>query len=173
MNYQTCERYCCSYVAQVHSEQTHSDTITGVAYSPDGSYIASAAKDGSLKLYCASTFKELSNVTLSGAAMGCTYSSDGSFIAVPLYQARAGLAIVDTTTNYIRCSGPGHTGLNICVACSPNGQQVATGGDNSKVTLWVSSNCSISGQLVGHQGWLWCVRYTPDGSKLLSCSSDR
>ena len=32
--------------------------------------------------------------------------------------------------------GPGYSSLNICVAWSPDGQQIATGGDNSQVTLW-------------------------------------
>ena len=161
------------FVLQVHSKQTHSGIMTGVSYSPDGAILASTAKDGSLKLYASSTFEEVATVAFSGGAMGCAFSPDGTSIAVPLHRDSDALAIVDTGSWSIRNSGLGTAGLNICVTWSPDGQEVATAGDNSRVTLWNSSSCSVSGQLVGHQGWVWCVRYTLEGDKLLSCSSDR
>lgn len=156
---------------QINSQQAHTGIITGVAYSPDGTLLASIAKDGVLKLFSEPS-EAGSSVALPGPGMGCTFSPDGSFIAVALNHA-TGMVVVDTNTKAIRASGAGNIDLNICVGCSPDGRQLATGGSDSSITLWESSECQTTGLLCGHRGWVWCVRYSPDGSKLLSCSSDR
>ena len=59
-----------------------------------------------------------------------------------------GLVLVNTDPWEVTSRRPGRTSLNICVAWSPDGAQLATGGDNSQVTLW-DSKANPTGQLTG------------------------
>ena len=50
---------------------------------------------------------------------------------------------------------------------SPNGEVLATAGRNAQLTLWNSSDLSILKELKVSD-WVICVRFSPDGCRLLS-----
>ncbi len=151
----------------------HEAGITGVVYSPDGQTIATCSKDNTVHFYSSSDLANTGSVSVAGKALGCAYSPDGTRLAVAVCGSSGGLAMIDVMGRSVlyQCKGP--TNANLCVAYSPRGDQVATAGDNSKVSLWDPESGDITGSLVGHQGWIWCVLYTQDGSRLFTCSSDR
>ena len=115
----------------------------------------------------------LNTISIGCPAMGCSYSPVGNRLAVAGHGNGIGLVLIDTSTNQITSSQQGSTGLNLCCSYSTDGRQVASGGDNSKITLWDGASGVNTGVLSGHLGWVWCVGYSPDGRYLLSCSSDR
>ncbi|KAK2144717.1 hypothetical protein LSH36_736g01022 [Paralvinella palmiformis] len=158
--------------AQIHSVQGHSDTITGIVYSPDNKTLATTSKDQTTKFWnmTKDSLTPIATVTMGLQGLACDYSPDGQVLAVTCY---GGLVTIDTNSHIIRTKSTGFSSYNFGACYSPSGQEVASGGDNSSVTLWDADTGEAKSKLVGHKGWIWSIQYTKDGSKLLSCSSDR
>lgn len=58
------------------------------------------------------------------------------------------------------------------VAFSPDGQLLASGGDDNAVILWNVSNRSDIRTLIGHDDWVKSVAFSPDGQLLASVAMD-
>ena len=68
---------------------------------------------------------------------------------------------------------PGNTGLVNCVAVSPNGTTIASGGDDGAILLWdLVTRKLLAGPLVGHSGPVNDIAFSPDGKLLASAGDD-
>ncbi|MDP9343932.1 MAG: hypothetical protein M3Q23_17945 [Actinomycetota bacterium] len=108
--------------ARVLSFQGNDEDVTDVAFSPDGSKLATTAKDGTLAVWDPSTGRLLSSRWPSGEAWGPSFSADGSLVSAAWFDA--GLVQVldlstDRVVSTIRVDGP------IDTALSPDGRHVA------------------------------------------------
>ena len=65
----------------------------------------------------------------------------------------------------------GHQGSVLSVSFSPDGQQLATVGENGTVLLWTASGQSIP-TLKEHQGSVSGVSFSPDGQQLATAGKD-
>lgn len=54
----------------------------------------------------------------------------------------------------------------------PNGQMLASCGEDGKIMLWNATTGKITHTLEGHNDWVLSVRWRPDGARLVSCSWD-
>jgi WD40 repeat protein len=63
-----------------------------------------------------------------------------------------------------------HAGGTYCLAFSPNGKVLATGGRDRTVKLWDVAVGKVTAALEGHQGSVWAVAVSPDGQTLVSGS---
>jgi len=59
------------------------------------------------------------------------------------------------------------------VAFSPDGQNLASGSDDTTVRLWRVSDGALLRILVGHTNWVSSVVFSPDGQTLASGSWDK
>ncbi|KAK4626742.1 U5 small nuclear ribonucleoprotein [Fulvia fulva] len=69
-----------------------------------------------------------------------------------------------------------HAGLekNLFRACwGPGGKLIAAGGGDGTATVWDSKSAKLISKLPGHKGAVNDVRISPDGSMVLSASTDR
>lgn len=85
-----------------------------------------------------------------------------------IYQPQALFRICPIT----RCSAviAGHEEAVLCVAFSPDGQQLATGSGDSTVRLWDLQTQTPMYRCTGHKNWILCIAWSPDGEHLVSGS---
>ncbi len=154
-----------------------------VIFSPDGHRLAfsgggkSPGKRGGLRLCDAATGAGLATLgDVRSRVFGIAFSPDGYRLAsagddghARIWELASGRQIVETS---------GEPGANFCMAFSPNGRWLATGGgrlnygDSGNVTIWDAATGRMAFPLSGHTDEVWGVAFNPDGSRLASASKD-
>ena len=161
----------------------HQDRVRSVAFSPDGQTLASGSLDHMVRLWNVATGQPI-GAPLIGPADGVlsvAFSPDGQTLAagscgelredvcrhgeVWLWDLRATPPI----SQVLR----GHTDRVRAVAFSPDGQTLASSGDDNAIILWnVATRQPIGEPLIEHGNWVRTVAFSPDGQRLVSGSDD-
>ena len=140
----------------------HTSPVWSVAFSPDGTRIASGAglpdRDNTVQLWDAATGQEV--FTLRGHASpvwSVAFSPNRSQIAAAAY---GGLVIVwDTATGRTAHALDGHSGEFTCVAFSPDGTRIAAGTGDLKI--WDAATGREVQTLKGHAAEVTSVAFEP------------
>ena len=64
------------------------------------------------------------------------------------------------------------SGNLLALTISPDGKRMATGTEHGLIQLWSTSGGTLEGTLSGHTGAVRSVRFSSDGSRLVSASND-
>jgi small GTP-binding protein len=150
----------------------HTDPIGRIAWSPDGSYLASPSDDKTIRIWdarsgrCARTLRGH-----TGEVTSVAWSPDGRRIAsagddktIRLWETASG--------EPLRTLG-GHAHLVASVAWSPDGQRLASASGDKAIRLWEPASGKPLLTLEGHSDWVREVAWSPDGQRLVSASDDR
>lgn len=149
----------------------HTDIVTGVRFSPDGSRVATSGRDGRVKVWRVSDGVEILNIPAHSSKVNqVVYSPDGSKLvsvgddgAVKLWNAVTG------TNDY---TFTGHTTFVVNVDFSPDGRTIATSSWDNTVRLWDTQNLTSLGVFTGHINWVLEAKFSSDGSRIASASWD-
>ncbi|MCP4257807.1 MAG: WD40 repeat domain-containing protein, partial [Planctomycetes bacterium] len=150
----------------------HEDEVDGVAYSPDGKLIATGSDDKTVRIWNAATGDLLQELLgHSNDVCRIAFSPDGNRIVSGSMDGTARIWDVKAGKELHQLKD-GSKDRIWGVAWSLDGSHVATG-HSRNIRIWNTETGSSPAQLVGHSDSVWDVVFSPDGSRLLSVSSDR
>jgi serine/threonine protein kinase len=159
------------YSSQLKTLDGHSNLVTSVAISPDGTILASASVDGMLKLWNLVTSREIRTLDAnSGSLYAVTITSDGKTLASGNGQKTIQLWNL-ATGQQIRTL-KGHTSSIKSVAITPNGQILVSGSFDGSIKLWNMTTGKAIRTLQGHSQEVKSVAISSNGQTLASGSAD-
>jgi transcriptional regulator with XRE-family HTH domain/energy-coupling factor transporter ATP-binding protein EcfA2 len=161
----------------------HTDWVEGVAFSPDGTRLATSSHDGTAKVWDAATGQELISLSTDANNTNIAFSPDGTRLAAPSaleLGAELGWApstvgtakVWDVATAKELLTLRGHTDWVSGVAFSPDGTRLATASDDRTAKVWDAATGEQLLTLTGHTASVYRVAFNPDGTRLATASND-
>jgi WD40 repeat protein len=176
----------------------HEGPVAAVTFSSDGSLLATAGADKTLRLWQVATGKQAGRMDpvaslrrpqapsnawrglavlvpdeIGGSATGTcnslAFSNDGKTLAGV---AGGEVRLWETATGKLRgrLAAPA-AGVNV-QAFAPRGRYLATAGTDEVIRLWDTVTGKLLRGYFGHEGQVHCLAFTPDGRRLLSGGAD-
>ena len=146
--------------------------INGLAFSPDGSILASSGEwDSRIRLWNVISGKEKTVLTghTSWGVMSVSFSPDGRTLASGGNDKT--VRLWDTISEEQISVFTGHAGDVLSVSFSPDGSTLASASKDKTVRLWDVVSEEQKAVLTGHTDEVVDIAFSPDGSTLASASS--
>ena len=150
----------------------HTGPVNSVAFSPDGSTLASGSEDNAIRFWDVNTGTHLHIIRGSITVPSLAYSPDGNRIisgshsSVRLWNANKGVGA------YIKNVG-NQFDLVTSVAYSPDGNIIASGSEDNTIRFWDARTGSYPHVLRGHTDNVTSVAFSPDSNRIISGSLDQ
>ncbi|KAJ6008970.1 hypothetical protein N7522_003986 [Penicillium canescens] len=150
----------------------HSHSVLGIAWSQDGSRLASGSHDNTVKIWdpitgqCTSTLEGHSDSVKSIA-----WSQDGSRLASASRDKT--VRIWDPITGQCTSTLEGHSNWVSSIVWSQDGSRLASGSDDETVRIWDPATSKCASAFEGHSHGVNSIAWSQDGSRLASGSSDK
>jgi WD40 repeat protein/predicted Ser/Thr protein kinase len=155
----------------IHRQNVHRNSINDLAYSPDGSRIASASLDQTIGLWHGATLEPLALLRgHTGKVLQVQFTPDSSRLvslsddqSIRLWEAARGdpVAVLH-----------GHTEVIIHFALSPDGNTLASASNDGTVRLWDLKQAEARNGLRGHTSYVYDASFSPDGTQIASAAWD-
>ena len=155
----------------------HERQIWGMAFSPDGQFLATASNDGTVRVWKWNP-QRLGQpqeplklpVGIGGYTDRVAFSADSQRLAtggegqtVKIWDAKTGAEL-----HVLRA----HTGDVFSLAFSGDGQWLATAGEDTTIRIWDAKSWELRRTLRGHTGLVNTLAFSPDSRHLASGSRD-
>jgi len=144
--------------------------VSAAAYDPTGRYIAIGNTNGMGRLLDTKSRDLVYRIEMTTSINSLAFSPDGTRLAIATDDTAE---VWNVQTGEKIYSLAGHDGYSIhCIEYSPDGNLIATGGEDWNVKIWNASNGSLKVTLPSHTDAVNSVDFSPDGTRLVSGSSD-
>ncbi|TAL67629.1 MAG: choice-of-anchor D domain-containing protein, partial [Bacteroidetes bacterium] len=149
----------------------HTNFVNSVAFSPDGTRLASCSSDKTIKLWDIISGTEIQTFPGQNSVSSIAFSPDGSMLAsghgdstVKLWDINSGIEIRTFS---------GHTRSISSVAFCPDGLKLASGSYDKTIKLWDIDSGTEIRTLSGNTNFVTSIEFSPDGTTLASgCYDD-
>ncbi|MBW4548699.1 MAG: hypothetical protein KME25_30485 [Symplocastrum torsivum CPER-KK1] len=149
---------------------SHEDLVTGVAFSPDGKFLATASFDKTARIWDVNTGKELYRLGHQALVYDVVFSSDSKFLATGSSDNTARIWDANSGQPLHRLAS--HQDAVRTVTFSADSKFLATGSYDNAVWVWSVSNGKPLHRL-SHKDDVNFVAFSPDGKFLATASTDR
>jgi WD40 repeat protein len=156
----------------------HTGGITGLAFSPDGTRLATVSYDQSLRLWDVATGQMLQVCVFHPRIVRglnrrplrrVAFSPDGTLVAATSDDKTARLW--NAATGDLVHTFTGHESIVRELRFSPDGALLATASDDKTARLWNVGTGEPIYLFTGHEGWVNGLSFSPDG-RLLATAGD-
>jgi len=150
-----------------------SNSVTSLAFSPQGNLLASGCLDQTICLW-----------QTSGWGLNCTMTNTGPGITTLAFAPNGQTLFSGDQSGNITAwaaSGAnwspaqrwsGHTDTVWSLACSADGAKLVSGGDDSQVKVWQTATGAAVTNLISHTAMITRTCFAPDGSMAASAGND-
>nr|WP_249731943.1 TIR domain-containing protein [Roseococcus sp. SDR] len=149
----------------------HDGPVLACAFAPDGTRLASAGDDGTLRIWDVRSGSRL--LTLHGHldwVLACAFAPDGTRLAsagsggtLRIWDAHSGVALLTLR---------GNEGMARGCAFAPDGTRLASAGDDGTLRIWDAQSGGELLTLRGHEDGVLACAFAPDGTRLASAGHD-
>ena len=153
---------------RVLSRLDHDGRVRAVAFSPDGTRVATASVDRSARVFGAATGVQLARVDHDGDVNAVVFSPDGTRVATA---SGDGSARVFGAATGVQLARVDHDGDVYAVVFSPDGTRVATASVDGSARVFDAAT-GVQLARVDHDGDVYAVVFSPDGIRVATASGD-
>ena len=156
--------------------------INSVAFSPNGTILASASDDSIIRMWDTRTLKQIGKLeTKSGGVTSIAFHPDGKTLAslngrIAATEIQLGgdmsIRLWEVESGKQIAVAQDHNPSVSSVALSPDGELLAVGRHNGVVELWDVRSKKRFDSLRGYAAMVQCVVFSPDGRLLASSATE-
>jgi uncharacterized protein YjiK len=149
----------------------HRGGVYGVAFSPDGTRLATACDDRVVRIWEARTGRLLQTLQgHSGVVTSVAWTADGERLAAGSSDETA--RVWEATTGRLMHTLQGHMRGVTSVAWTADGERLVTGSDDTTARVWEAMTGRLLHTLHGHTEEVTSVAWMADGERLATGSED-
>ncbi|MCP4362091.1 MAG: protein kinase [Chloroflexi bacterium] len=150
--------------------QAHDDAVMQLAWSPEGTELATSGADTAVRIWEAETAELLAElVGHTDVVEDVVWSPDGAHLASAGHDETLRVWEAETAEELWQ---EGHGDLVMSTAWAPTGFPLASSRYDGAIFLWNPDNGRELHQLYGHLGPVDSMAWSPDGARLASGSGD-
>jgi Tol biopolymer transport system component len=149
----------------------HDGRIFRLAWSPDGSFLATPSEDATIRIWHADSGCLVATLQgHTGEVNDAAWSADGRLLATVGDDGR--LIFWDLANHELLHSISAHSVDANSVAFSPEGSKAITVADSPQCAIWDVQTGNQVGELTGHSHPVWTCRWSPTGQWVSTGSDD-